>query len=122
MYHFSFLKSFRLLKPLAVFLTLVLVACSAEEPQQYLEQGKVLFEKGDLETARVQFKNALQIDPKLSDTYFNLALIAGQKQDWAEVMWNLLETVAIEPGHLEGQVKLDLRSASQCFSFEGLKD
>jgi len=106
MYHFSFLKSFRLLKPLAVFLTLVLVACSAEEPQQYLEQGKVLFEKGDLETARVQFKNALQIDPKLSDAYFNLALIAEQKQDWAGVMGNLLETVAIEPGHLEGQVKL----------------
>lgn len=103
---FKVSQIFRRTKLSVACLILMLAACSAEDPKQYLEQGKVLFEKGDLETARVQFKNALQMDPKLSDAYFNLALIAEQRQDWAGVMGNLKETVAIDPDHLEGRIKL----------------
>lgn len=103
---FSFPKQSRLAKRFAVCLFLILTGCGTEEPQHYIEEGKALFEKGDLESARVQFQNALQLDPKLADAYFRLALLDEKKEDWGGMLGNILETVAIDPKHLDGQLKL----------------
>lgn len=89
-----------------LFSILMLTACTAEDPQSYLKQGQELIEQNDLETARVQFQNALQLDPKLADAYFGLALIAEKQQNWAVMHRHLLDTVATDPKHLDGQVKL----------------
>ena len=100
MHYFTFLKYS------AICLFFVLVACEEQEPEHYIKEGKVLFEQGELESARVQFQNALQLNPRLSEAYFNLALIAEKKQNWGGMLRNLLDTVATDPAHLEGQIKL----------------
>ena len=96
----------RRVKFLAVSLILILAGCGAEHPQEYLEEGKALFIKGDLESARVQFQNALQLDPKFADAYYRIALIDEQKHNWQGMMANLFEAVANDPRHLDGQNKL----------------
>jgi len=98
--------SFRTRKILAVCLFAMLTACAEEDPQQYIQEGNNLFERGDVDSARVQFQNALQIQPKLSGAYYGLALIAEKKQDWKAMFGALQETVAIDPNHVDARVKL----------------
>ena len=60
-----------------VFILVMQVACNAPEKsaQHYYQQGKALLEQGYIELAQIQFRNALQIEPKLSDAYYQIALI-----------------------------------------------
>lgn len=94
------------LKLATVCSTALLAGCSTEDPQHYIEEGKVLFEKGEMESARVQFQNAIQLDPKLTDAYFRLALLDENKQNWAGMLRNLQEALALDPRHLQAQLKL----------------
>lgn len=100
------LSSPRVSKMLAICLLVMLSACAEEDPQQFIQAGKSLYDKGDMESARVQFKNALQINPKLADAYYGLALLEEKKQDWKSMFGALQETVALDPNHLDAQVKL----------------
>ncbi|MGR8929511.1 MAG: tetratricopeptide repeat protein [Gammaproteobacteria bacterium] len=85
---------------------MVMAACGTEQPEQFVEDGKILMENGDYDTARVQFRTALQIDPKFAEAYFGLAVIDEQKQDWGHMLGNLREAVALDPKHLAAQIKL----------------
>lgn len=85
---------------------MVLTACGEEDPQQYINEGQALFEKGELESARVQFKNALQINPKLVDAYYGLALLEEKNKNWKATNKFLQEVVALDPKHVEAQVKI----------------
>lgn len=100
------LSSPRVSKMLAICLLVMLTACAEEDPQQFIQAGKSLYDKGDMESARVQFKNALQINPKLADAYYGLALLEEKKQDWKAMFGALQETVTLDPNHLDAQVKL----------------
>lgn len=91
---------------LAACAMLALVACAEEDPQKYVQEGRGLFEKGDMESARVQFKNALQAQPKLTEAYYGLALIDERSQDWKTMFANLQEAVTINPNYVEAQIKL----------------
>ena len=97
----TFVKTFS-----RVSLALLLVSCSTDDPQHYIAEGKMLFDKGELESARVQFQNALQLDPKLADAYFQLALLDEKKQNWAGMLNNLMETITLDPKNLQSHLKL----------------
>lgn len=98
--------SSRLPKVLAVSLILTLAACAEEDPMQFVQEGNSLSAKDDVESARVQFRNALQINPKLAEAYYGLALLDEKKQDWKAMFANLQETVSIDPNHVNARVKL----------------
>ena len=85
---------------------LILTACAEDDPQQFIEEGKALFEKGEEEGARVQFKNALQVNPRLAEAYYGLAMLDKKAKDWHAMRKNLIETVALDPGHLDAHVGL----------------
>jgi len=87
---------------------LMLTACAEDDPQKFIEEGKVLFEKGEMESAKVQFKNAIQINPKLAKAYYGLALIEEKEKAWPAMKKNLQDTLAIDPNHLDAHVKLGL--------------
>jgi len=84
----------------------MLTACAEDDPQKFIEEGKVLFEKGEMKSARVQFKNALQINPQLVEAYYRLALLDEEEQKWSAMRTNLQEVVRLNPNHLDGHVKL----------------
>lgn len=97
----------------AICLLTLLAACAKEDPLQYVDEGKTLFGKGELESARVQFQNALQIKPELAEAHFGLALIDEKKQNWPAMLKDLQETVRLDPRHLDAQVKLGHLYAGQ---------
>ena len=51
-----------------------LIACGSPDQKKakFFEKGKVLYEKGDYVKARLEFKNAVQIDPKFAEGFYML--------------------------------------------------
>ena len=93
-------------KTLVLCSALMLTACAEDDPQKFIEEGKVLFEKGELKSARVQFKSALQHNPQLAEPYYHIALLDEEEQKWSAMRTNLQEVVRLDPNHLDGHVKL----------------
>ena len=100
----------RFVKQAAVVLCMccLLVACkeNKEDAQKYLEEGKTLLGQGKIEEARVQLQSALQIEPKLAEGYYLLALIDEKKQDWKGMLDNLQTVLGLDQKHVEAHLKL----------------
>ena len=46
-----------------------------EKKLKFLNKGKELYEKGQYTEAKLEFKNAIQIDPKYADAYYMLGMV-----------------------------------------------
>jgi len=93
-------------KAFALSVVIALTGCAEDDPQQFLKEGYFLVEKGDLKSARVQFKSALQMNPKLADAYYGLALLDEKEKDFQAMRRNLLEVIGLNSVHVEAHVKL----------------
>ena len=92
----------------AVFL-LSVSACSGskeEAANRYLNSGIELFSEGELSKASVELRNALQIDPKLANAYYYLALISEQQQNWKALFKNLSKVEQLDSNHVQAKIKL----------------
>ena len=74
----------RMKKLAIVFLLASLAACGGAEDRKaaYMEKGQALYDAGDYDKARLEFKNVLQIDPKDIPSRFMLAQTLEKLQDW----------------------------------------
>ena len=95
---------------LLVFLisALTLDGCASEEEKKrsYLEKGKAYFEKGEYGSAKIEFKNAIQIDPKyvdalvtLGETFLKLGDIYGTFRIYSQL-------AELEPDTIDAHFKL----------------
>jgi len=46
---------------------------------KFYNKGKALYEKGDFVKAELEFKNAVQIDPKFADGHYMLGMVSLRK-------------------------------------------
>ena len=106
MYHISFRR-------LRICLVLLLAAallsgCSSmeEKRDKYIADGKQLYEKADYNRARVQFKNALQIDPKSAVAYLWLGKTQLKRKKIRAAFGDLNKAVELKPDLIEAQVML----------------
>ncbi len=104
----------RRLIPLAVALALGLAAplglsgCGDAEDTatKYTERGIALYNEGDMAKASVEFRNALQADPKAVEPRYYLALMEERQGNFASA-FRLFEAVAADqPDHVAAQAKL----------------
>ncbi len=97
-----------LIRTLLLTLTIFTVACgdSAEKAKDYTENGKRLFAEGDLTKAKLEFKNAIQVDNKMVDAYYHLALIDEQDRNWRSMVANLSWAIKIDPTNAKARLKL----------------
>lgn len=91
-----------------IFLLIFLYGCNKTEDKvkSYLESGKSFYQKGDLDKAKIEFKNVVQLDDKQADAYYHLALIDEKAQDWQSMFSNLSQTAKLDPKNNDALLKL----------------
>ncbi len=89
-------------------LALVLGGCLDKESRKahYLSEGERLLEQGDVERAKVAFKNVLQIDPKDARGHLGIAKVFEREGRVPEMVGHLRAAVEEAPDLLEPRLKL----------------
>ncbi|MEQ1738598.1 MAG: tetratricopeptide repeat protein [Methyloglobulus sp.] len=95
-------------KLIIFFLLLMLQACSKpeEKVKNYLASGKSLYEQGNYAKAKIEFRNAIQLDSKQTDAYYHLALIDEKNQNWQSLFANLTQVTRLDPKNNDALLKL----------------
>ncbi|TDJ69292.1 MAG: tetratricopeptide repeat protein [Proteobacteria bacterium] len=78
-----------------------LVACGGAENRKaaHLKKGELLFEAGNYEKARLEFKNVLQIDPTDIAARYALAQTLEKVQNWRGAAGHYLAVLENDPNH-----------------------
>jgi tetratricopeptide (TPR) repeat protein len=92
---------------IAISLTLLLGACS-RDPQKaktkYLTEGQKYMKKGQYGDASVEFRNALRIDPRFVDAYYQLAQADLAQRDWPGAYASLGKAIELDPERLDARL------------------
>lgn len=93
---------------LILSLLFTLSSCGGSEARQeaYLSRANQLFSGNSLEKARIEVKNALQINANNAEARFLLAEIEESDQNWAQVYVNLVAAVDADPKMTKAHIKL----------------
>ncbi len=86
----------------------LLAACDGpeEREQAYMEKGRELFEQGEFEKARLEFKNARQINPKGIEALYYLGQISEREANWRAAFASYSAVLAQDPQHVGAMVRL----------------
>lgn len=84
---------------LILSLALPFVACGSPEEKRarFFDKGEALFEKEDYVKAKLEFKNALQIDPKFADAYYMLGQVEMQESNFKQAFGLFRKAVELDP-------------------------
>jgi adenylate cyclase len=92
---------------LALLVTLLMVDCGSES---YLAKGLRYSELGKDADARIQFRKAIQKDPRLGKAYYYLGLLDFKERNVVAALADFEQAVELMPGDLEAEARLaDLR-------------
>ncbi|MCB2184570.1 MAG: tetratricopeptide repeat protein [Desulfobulbaceae bacterium] len=86
----------------------LLVACGGPEAKKakFFEKGKALYEQGDYVKARLELKNAIQIDLKYAEAYYYLGLTELKDGNPRKAYGALSKAVELNPDLLDAQQEL----------------
>ncbi len=95
-------------KSLLIAVCCLMLGCqnATEKTQAYLTKGIEYYKAGAYTNARIEFKNALQIDNKRADAFYYLALIDEKEQNWSSMFANLSQTIVLNPKNNDAHLKL----------------
>ena len=93
---------------LVLMVTSVLAACGGPDAKKvkFFNKGKILYEKSDYVKARLEFKNAAQMDPKYADPYRMLGLIEMKENNFRSAYGFFTKAVELNPADLESQYQI----------------
>ena len=74
--------------------------------KKYLESGNEYMQKGKLQEARLQYRNALKLDPRFSEAYFQLAKADMSSAQWDEAFSALRQVISIDPSRLDARLSI----------------
>jgi len=113
----SAMKLIKLL--LLVVLFLGLAACGGAEARKdkYLKMGKQFLQQNNLEKARLEFKNVLQIDPKSSQGYFYMGQVDEKVKDFRKAIGNYNKAMELKVGYVDAMI-----GAARIYLLAGVPD
>jgi len=87
---------------------LALAGCSSPEEKvaRFYERGSAFLADNDLVKARIEFQNALQINPDMVPALMGLAQIAERNAEWERVFALLNKVVSVDPAHVPAHIRL----------------
>jgi tetratricopeptide (TPR) repeat protein len=84
-----------------------LCSCS-RDPQKakakYLAEGQTYMEKGKFGDAAIEFRNALRLDPRFADAYYQLAQADLAQHDWKQAYGSLQKAIELDPTRLDARL------------------
>jgi tetratricopeptide (TPR) repeat protein len=82
--------------------------CSGPEEKKlkFLNKGKELYEKGQYTEAKLELKNALQIDPKYAEAYYMFGMAEMKSGNPRGAYGNFMKTVELDPKHMLAHLEL----------------
>ncbi len=95
-------------KMIAIFCLLVMSGCvdSVRKTQQYLESAERYYDQENYAKARLEYRNALQIDNQQVDAYYYLALMDEKDKSWKSMYANLLQVIKLDSRHVDARLRL----------------
>jgi Flp pilus assembly protein TadD len=81
-----------------------LAACS-KDPNKYLASGDKYFKAGKYQEAVIQYRNAIQLNPKLAQAHYELSRAYFQLKSPAAAYRELRETVTLDPENSDAQLE-----------------
>ncbi|MDH5570627.1 MAG: tetratricopeptide repeat protein, partial [Gammaproteobacteria bacterium] len=89
-------------------IVLALASCGGadERKLKYLEKGKVYLEKNDLDKAKVEFKNVVQIDPKFAEAYYYFGRLEERKKELGKAISYYRKAVELDINYVAAKVRL----------------
>jgi len=93
---------------LILSLAVMLAACGSVEEKKlkFFNRGKDLYEKGEYVKARLEFRNALQVDPKFARGYYMLGQVEMKTSHPQQAFAAFSRAVELDPGLTEAQMEL----------------
>lgn len=89
---------------------LLLLGSCARDPKKakakYLASGQNYMKKGKYGDAAVEFRNALRLDPRFVDAYFQLAQADIAQQNWDDAYAALQKAIELDSGRLDARLDL----------------
>src|SRR6185295_1163822 len=86
-------------------LVLSAISCS-RSGQYYLEHGNKLFNEGKLSDASLNYRKAIQKNPKFGEAYYRLGLAQLKEGSMTEAYQSLTQAADLMPGNVEVETKL----------------
>ena len=86
----------------------LLAGCGGAQEREvaHLKKGKAYLAEGNLDKARVEFKNVLQIDPKSADGHFYFAQLEERKKNWGSAFGHYSKVVELDPDYIAARNRL----------------
>ena len=93
---------------ITTLLMFALHGCGGAEESKvaYLDKAEQSLKAGNLEKARIELMNVLQIDPKDARAYFKLGNIFERQKEYKKSFANYNRAVELDPDNLEYQAKI----------------
>src|SRR5690349_17112624 len=90
-------------------LTVVLGGCSRNPEvakKKYLESGMKYMDQQKYDSAAIQFKKALQVDPKYADAHYELATADLKLEKRQEAFKEMSQAVELDPNNIKARIDL----------------
>ncbi|MFA7060565.1 MAG: tetratricopeptide repeat protein, partial [Pedobacter sp.] len=88
--------------------TSLMTSCAGPDAKKvkFFNKGKVLYEKADYVKAKLEFKNAVQIDPKFADPYRMLGLIDMKEGNFRGAYGLFSKAIELNPADLDAHYQI----------------
>lgn len=89
-------------------IVLVVASCGGKEDRKaaYFKKGKAYLEEFDLDKARIEFKNVMQIDPKFAEAYYYMGVLEEKNKEISKSYGYFKNAVELDPDYLAPKLKL----------------
>ena len=94
---------------LLVLTALTFVGCRRnpeKAKQKYLDSGMKYMDNKQYEAASIQFKKAIQVDPKFAEAHYQLAEASLKLEHWGEGFREMSQAVELDPNNLKARIAL----------------